>query len=69
MGEGGGGEVDETNEAGLDAAGGDAGAADEERDVETFDGEPLFALRHGAAVVGKEKHEGVIENAGGFELV
>jgi hypothetical protein len=68
LGEGGGREVDETDEAGLDAAGGDAGAADEERDVETFDGEPLFAPRHGAAVVGEEKHEGVFENAGGFEL-
>ena len=47
---------------------GRARAADEERDVQAFDCEPLFTPRHGAAVVGEEEHEGVIEHAGGLEL-
>ena len=68
MGEGGGCEIDEADEARFEAAGGDAGAADEERHVEAFDGEPLFAPRHRAAVVGEEKNERVIKDAGFGEL-
>lgn len=68
VGERGGREVDQADETRLDAAGGDAGAADEERHVEAFDREPLFAPWHGAAVVREEKHEGVFEDAGFGEL-
>ena len=68
VGEGGGCEIDEADETRFDAAGGGAGAADEERDVNAFDGEPLFAPRHGAAVISEEKHERVIKHTGFGEL-
>ena len=47
----------------------DLRAADDEGDLEAFDAEPLFAPGHGAAVIGEEDDEGVVEDAFGLELI
>ena len=47
----------------------DFGSADDKGDLKAFDAEPLFAPGHGAAVIGEEDDEGVVEDAFGLELI